>query len=307
LKKIAEGNPDESKIGAFGVGFYALFSVTERPFVTSGDDWMGFYWKDGKDQLYVRRGKLPNVSPQDANWTSFEMVLRERAPLSTKPTDLAKFCATSITFMNYIRQISVFVDQHRLFTISKASGFFEPVRWPLQLKNEGPLNYMKMSSVSLQDVVIVASLTRWMHALGSDSTVTEEKRLAKRKTVSSAFFARLNPLSPRSASSSIPEVDAPPSPERLTDKEKLQVIERSVRLQIYTGDITVNLPPNIASEIERATRKKSPSNITYQIVYTDKKSYDASVNEDDGSDFSVFQGVRADLDGTGSARVFIVC
>jgi len=213
------------------------------------------------------------------------MDLRERAPLSTKPTDLAKFCATSITFMNYIRQISVFIDQHRLFTISKAPGFSEPVRWPLRLKNEGPLNYMKMSSVSLQgmkcyervstgfltfrqaDVVIVASLTRWMHALGSDSTVTEEKRLAKRKTVSSAFFARLNPLSPRSASSSIPEVDAPPSPERLTDKEKLQVIERSVRLQIYTGDITVNLPPNIASEIERATRKKSPSNITYQIVY----------------------------------------
>lgn len=32
----AEGNPDEEKIGAFGVGFYSLFSVTEEPFVTSG-------------------------------------------------------------------------------------------------------------------------------------------------------------------------------------------------------------------------------------------------------------------------------
>lgn len=47
----AEGNPDEEKIGAFGVGFYSLFSVTEEPFVTSGSDWMGFYWKDGKDQV----------------------------------------------------------------------------------------------------------------------------------------------------------------------------------------------------------------------------------------------------------------
>lgn len=27
LKKIAEGNPDESKIGAFGVGFYSLWSI----------------------------------------------------------------------------------------------------------------------------------------------------------------------------------------------------------------------------------------------------------------------------------------
>jgi hypothetical protein len=49
---LAEGNPDEQKIGAFGVGpststivgsifmmfpgFYSLFSVTEEPFVKSG-------------------------------------------------------------------------------------------------------------------------------------------------------------------------------------------------------------------------------------------------------------------------------
>jgi hypothetical protein len=51
---LAEGNPDEEKIGAFGVGrskhylcsiiflctasvgFYSLFSVTEEPWVTSG-------------------------------------------------------------------------------------------------------------------------------------------------------------------------------------------------------------------------------------------------------------------------------
>ena len=50
-KRLAEGNPDEQKIGAFGVGFYSLFSVTEEPFVTSGTKWMGFYWKDGKDQV----------------------------------------------------------------------------------------------------------------------------------------------------------------------------------------------------------------------------------------------------------------
>ena len=88
----AEGNPDEEKIGAFGVGtlsafilcdftlisclsgFYSLFSVTEEPFVTSGGEpqgpfivittyilsgqWMGFYWKDKKDQA----SKLPYFS-----------------------------------------------------------------------------------------------------------------------------------------------------------------------------------------------------------------------------------------------------
>lgn len=29
LKRIAEGNPDETKIGAFGVGFYSVFSDCE--------------------------------------------------------------------------------------------------------------------------------------------------------------------------------------------------------------------------------------------------------------------------------------
>lgn len=45
LKKIAEGNPDETKIGAFGVGFYSVFADCEEPFVSSGDEALAFYWK----------------------------------------------------------------------------------------------------------------------------------------------------------------------------------------------------------------------------------------------------------------------
>eukprot|EP01137_Pigoraptor_chileana_P003951 Opistho-2@44912 len=57
LKKIAEGNPDENKIGFFGVGFYSVFSVSEEPLVVSGDSCMAFHWKG--DQLYSTVGTLP--------------------------------------------------------------------------------------------------------------------------------------------------------------------------------------------------------------------------------------------------------
>lgn len=117
-------------------------------------------------------------------------------------------------------------------------------------------------------VVIVAYVTRWVYAFGSDSTVAQEKLIAKHRPVQS-FFASLNPFSSLLGSSSLntQEADTRSPLQKLTDEEKLQVIERSVQLHIYTGNIAVKLPPKIASEIERATRKKSPADITYQIVY----------------------------------------
>lgn len=42
LKRIAEGNPDETKIGAFGVGFYSVFADCEEPFISSGSEAMAF-------------------------------------------------------------------------------------------------------------------------------------------------------------------------------------------------------------------------------------------------------------------------
>lgn len=107
LKKIAEGNPDEDKIGAFGVGFYSLFSICDAPAVESGDKVMGFFWKDGGDQLFVKQALVPLTEQErtGTQWTSFSMELREQTPMPS-PSDFARFLSTSLGFTASIRNIS---------------------------------------------------------------------------------------------------------------------------------------------------------------------------------------------------------
>lgn len=45
LKEIASGNPNESKIGAFGVGFYSVFELTDEPLIHSGNKIVNFKYK----------------------------------------------------------------------------------------------------------------------------------------------------------------------------------------------------------------------------------------------------------------------
>src|SRR6478609_6918098 len=74
LKRIAEGNPDETKIGAFGVGFYSVFADCEEPLVSSGNEAMAFYWKG--NALFTR--KLHMTPEQGSPNTAFILEYRNR-------------------------------------------------------------------------------------------------------------------------------------------------------------------------------------------------------------------------------------
>jgi len=147
-RPIAEGNPDEEKIGAFGVGFYSLFSVTEEPFVTSGDKWMGFYWKDKKDQLFARRGDLPAAEENDTyrQWTTFQMALREAAPMPTA-FDFIRFLTSSITFMAHLQNVTVWFDGHQIAKLVKDIGVPKDLPIPTGLKRTSDLSMMTMIGV----------------------------------------------------------------------------------------------------------------------------------------------------------------
>ncbi|KAJ6497900.1 hypothetical protein C8R45DRAFT_984590 [Mycena sanguinolenta] len=302
LKKIAEGNPDEEKIGAFGVGFYSLFSVTDDPLVKSGAEWMGFYWKDNKDQLFARRGILPTTAGNTSNvWTSFEMPLRQPVPAPVA-FDFIRFLASSITFMQYLSEVSVYFDDKRLVRLKKESGVPKPLDIPKGLRQRSHLGTMTVTGVNSTSLRIQADTMRWVYSSGTAKP--KPLVLKQEKAPTSTFFnlkSWLGSNTPQRVATPLPS-----EPEEVVDP--LTVNETSVSLSIFSAEADVHLDKKFAAELQRSTKKNPPNKVKYQLIYTAKDEYDASKREDEQQPFatgSIFQGLRADMDGTGAARVFI--
>jgi hypothetical protein len=82
---------------------------------------MGFYFKDGTDQLLVRRGSLPAPVPLDRSgrqWTDFNMPLRQPSPM-LNAFDLTRFVATSLPFMRNLEEVTIWMDDVRLSIVQK--------------------------------------------------------------------------------------------------------------------------------------------------------------------------------------------
>ncbi|KAG9310203.1 hypothetical protein JVU11DRAFT_9845 [Chiua virens] len=112
LTKIADGNKNSTKVGAFGVGFYSVLGKTDIPLVKSSNK--SFQFVRGKD------GKLQNqfVDCSPIPGTSIELKLRTREPLP-KLDNLARFLVSSVTFLTNIESASVYLDSTKLLQIKK--------------------------------------------------------------------------------------------------------------------------------------------------------------------------------------------
>ncbi|KAH9953159.1 hypothetical protein BC827DRAFT_1380025 [Russula dissimulans] len=322
LKKIAEGNPDEEKIGAFGVGFYSLFSVTEEPWVTSGGQWMNFYWKDKKDQLFARRGTVPVDKVADP-WTTFQMTLREPGPIPPA-FDFTRFLVSSITFMTHLSEVSVYFDDKRLVKLSKVCGIPKEVPMLKGLRATSNEGMMNVKSIQTTPLHIEAEVVRWVYTVGSEKPSAASKT-ATLKTAShqaSGFFGSLfagfgGSSTPRRTPTPVPVVPT-------TSTNLLEAHPSNVTLSIFSANVDVRLNKKMTAELLRSTKKNPPSRLRYELIYTGKDEYDSSAKAEEKVTFatgSVFQGLRADLEGfvasrrensttypsdrTGAARVFI--
>lgn len=264
LKRIAEGNPDETKIGAFGVGFYSTFSDCENPFVSSGREAMAFFWKN--NSLFTRRLQLP----ESETTTDTNFVLDYRDSTSPVPPllPLAQFLANSLTFVG-LENIELWLDDWNLLSLKKKNSPSLELGIPRNLEPKTSEGFMKVTKVSKEIAQIDG---QWMAAIGwkakkdASRPVDREAGTSLRK-----FFSR---LAGAVQEESYPDVKADrPSNAGLLLTSK---VSATVFLNVNTATIKTFTGQKFNEELERAT-KKPPPKFTKLAILTAPYIEDASL------------------------------
>ncbi|GAA6047852.1 hypothetical protein JCM3770_004674 [Rhodotorula araucariae] len=285
LQEIASGNPDETKIGAFGVGFYSLFSICDEPVVSSGSRVVGFFWKNGGDQLYVKSATddagLTNVSPEGRPWSSFLMDLREPAPMP-EPNDFARFLTSCLGFTQNLRTLSLFFDGHLLFRVDKTLAPSRPILLRHNLAQSSPLKLLRLHSVDEAPFQLRAQVSGWMlRSLAKPKAHLAAASLTSSAAASTTSFASkmLAAFSSRSTASHAPSpIPTPPPAAGIAKpaRDPLAHVNATLFLRTVAASLAVSPSAHFAAEMLRATKKALPKQTRYALVWTGKAEFDAS-------------------------------
>ncbi|KAL8692963.1 MAG: hypothetical protein Q9218_002112 [Villophora microphyllina] len=163
LTEIAKGNPDETKIGAFGVGFYSVFDLSDNPFVSSGSEALQFYWKG--DSLFTKPLKLGMLQSTD---TIFLLPVRDSGssvPQGRKLLSLCQFLTGSMTFVG-LESIELWIDEWRMLHLQKTTADSASLDIPKSINRTTSDGLMRISAVTQEAVQLEAE---WMQALAWSS------------------------------------------------------------------------------------------------------------------------------------------
>ncbi|OTA67367.1 hypothetical protein K449DRAFT_401875 [Hypoxylon sp. EC38] len=267
LKRIAEGNPDETKIGAFGVGFYSVFADCEEPFVSSGSEAMAFYWKG--NALFTRKLQLP----EDQRTSDTAFVLDYRNTTTTLPNLLSvgQFLATSLTFVA-LQNIEFWIDDYKILHLQKKTSPSVEVALSRDVETTTKERLMKVQSVERASAQIDAS---FMSAIGWKPEVATAAKNEAYGFGSSeipslrSFFSRLTASTSTSkASKAVREEKAA---QEAISEDITVLSSSSIFLRVTTAAIKTSVTANFSAELERAT-KKPPPKVTKLSILT--SSYD---------------------------------
>lgn len=162
LSTIASGNPDPHKVGMFGVGFYSVFALTDQPTVISGSQGMRFIWQGqmltfGKSVLTCSQASKRKTITQMPLKTTRQMDF-DGAEWELYLKDLKAFLLRLIVFLKNVNHLSIEVDGHVIFEVSKALLPLQPVSIPQgEGTSQGGLFVSSVAAATYSNLVITAS------------------------------------------------------------------------------------------------------------------------------------------------------
>ncbi|EXJ83742.1 hypothetical protein A1O1_07368 [Capronia coronata CBS 617.96] len=253
LKRIAEGNPDETKIGAFGVGFYSTFADCENPFVSSGREAMAFFWKN--NSLFTRRLQLPET--ETSSDTNFVLDYRDSTSPIPPLLPLAQFLANSLTFVG-LENIELWLDDWNLLSLKKKTSPSLELALPRSIEPKTSEGFMKVTKVSKEIAQIDG---QWMAVIGWKAS-RDTTRLVDREAGTSLrkFFSRLAGTGQEESHSEV-KLERASDADILTSK-----VSATVFLNVNTATIKTFTGQKFNEELERATKKPPPKFTTLAIL-----------------------------------------
>ncbi|GAP91732.1 putative hatpase c domain-containing protein [Rosellinia necatrix] len=300
LKRIAEGNPDETKIGAFGVGFYSVFADCEEPFISSGSEAMAFYWKG--NALFTRKLQLSEgqCSPDTA------FVLDYRNTTTTLPNllSVSQFLATSLTFVA-LEHIEFWIDDYKILSLQKKASPNADVTIPKDMDRATRERLMAIRSAHRSSAQIDAS---YMSAIGWKPQIAAAKSEAYGLGTSDmpslrSFFSRITTVTSTKAAKAAREEKAA---QAAISEDITALSTSSIFIRVTTGNITTSVSPTFASELERATKKPPPKLTKLSVLTSSYDETQASENSRGSSVISTAADIFASVLPTKKGgRIFI--
>ena len=299
LKRIAEGNPDETKIGAFGVGFYSVFSDCEEPFISSGREAMAFYWKE--NTLFTRKLQLPETQAM----TDTTFVLDYRNSTTTIPPllSLCQFLASSLTFVG-LSNIELWLDGWKLLSINKTTAPGANIPLPRSLRTRTLEGLMEVQSVVHETSQLSAT---WLKIVGWNAKATTRNTNAtgSKSTQNSqslrSFFSRLTSTAVNAAAEKVAQEER--VAQEAIAEDFLGQGKATVFLHVNTAQISAHVNKSFGMELERATKKPPPKSTRLAVLTA---SYDETQLAQSSADptaraIDIFASVLP----TRSGRIFI--
>ena len=265
LKRIAEGNPDETKIGTYGVGVYSVFADCEEPLVRSGDTALAFYWKG--NSLFTKRVEIPMSQSQKLGQqsdTTFILDYRNTTAPLPGLVSLSQFLATSLTFVN-LQTVDLWLDDWNLLTLTKKAAPGVTIPIPNNIETKTTEGIMKVAAVQRETSQIDA---RWLKIVGwvppQPTTSWTPPSTASSDSIR-GFFSRL-----AGGSSAAKGTTNNSSRNTNVEEPKLEELTESERATIFlhmtTAEIRATVSGSFAGELERATKKPPPKQTKVSVL-----------------------------------------